>query len=86
MRVEIDGVVYVPASEAFANAKDIERALVSMWWGDVSTLSADDYDNYVRMLKVLVSDSFDSATGDPLQDVVAEIATRLRSSTGDAKR
>lgn len=82
MRVEIDGVVYVPASESFANAKDIERALVSLWWGDVSKLSQDDYDRYRDTLKVLVSDSFDSATGDPLQDVVAAIAS---SSTTIAK-
>ena len=81
MRVEIDGVVYVPASEAFANAKDIERALVSMWWGDVSKLSEDDYENYRRQLKVLVSVDFDSATGDPIQDVVAAIAEHARAQS-----
>lgn len=77
MRVEIDGVVYVPASEAFANAKAIEDALIRMWWGS-SPIKAEDRERWRRNLKVVVSDTFDSGEGDPLQDVVAAIAEQIK--------
>lgn len=73
MRVEIDGVVYVPASEAFANAAAIEEALIRMWWG-TGAIGEGDRMRWRRSLKVVISDTFDSGEGDTLQDVVATIA------------
>lgn len=72
--VEIDGVRYVPANSAVANADAIRRALVSLWWGDMHRVSAKELGERCLSLKVDVGDGFDSGEGHTFDDVMAAIA------------
>lgn len=68
--VEIDGVRYVPVSNAHIKAADIEDSLVSTWGGDKWRT---DYPDAMSYLRVIVSDTFDDDESETIPEVVARI-------------
>lgn len=72
--VYIDGVRYVPATEASVDAKGIAKGLVSLYWGpEVSDRVLEENRNLV----VIVSDSVPPEDGDSIQDAVAAILQQI---------
>lgn len=74
MRVEIDGVLYAPVTEAVPSARLIEDALIRQWWGSVP----EDREAVLRELRVIVTD------GDDDRETVAEFVARIANGLGGA--
>ena len=73
MKVEIDGNVYVPATEAIANAEAIVRGLMDAFWGALP--ANDDLKERADGLRVIVTDSPPRGwSGLSIDEVVAAIA------------
>jgi hypothetical protein len=67
--VRIDGVLYVPVSEAHVDAKRIEHALVSQWAGQDWR---DQYPDAPTYLRVIVTDDEDGS-GQSISDFIAQV-------------
>jgi hypothetical protein len=68
--VLINGVRYVPVSDAHITVRAIEDAIISQWAGDGWRTSYPDAPSYLR---VVVGDSFEDGDG----ETVTEFAARL---------
>jgi hypothetical protein len=82
MKVEIDGVEYVPAVEAIPSADLIMQVLVCMFWGssipDYTTLKREAEDLFVEVTNNPAKGRNTSVAG-----VVAEIVRRISEENGD---
>lgn len=74
MKVEIDGVLYAPVSDAGPTPSAVEDAIVGQWAGDDWRTEYPDAPGYLR---VIVTDSADDGEG----ETVTEFAARLLSET-----
>lgn len=70
MEVKIDGVLYVPVSEAHIRARAIEDTVVSQWAGDNWRADYPDSPGYLR---VVVSDEFEDGSGETVTEFVARL-------------
>lgn len=77
--VRIDGVLYVPVSEAHIDAPKIVGALIEQWWGDHW---ADHLDQAHR-LRVVVGDGFEDDEGETLTDFAARVVRAIDWGEGD---
>jgi hypothetical protein len=77
--VMIDGVRYVPASNAVANADAILKALVAVWWGD--GVSPEKVAECMTYLRVEVHDNDEG--GETLQDFMATLSRTLNTERND---
>ena len=68
--VLIDGVRYVPVSEASPSVAQLEDAIVGQWAGDGWRDSYPDAPGYLR---VVVSDSFEDGEGETVTDFLARL-------------
>jgi hypothetical protein len=68
--VLIDGVLYVPISEATPSYDQWMDALIEQWGGDDWRKLFADAPTYLR---VVVSDTFEEGEGDTLQEFIARI-------------
>ncbi len=71
MEVIINGMRYVPVTEANPNMKAIARGLLASFWGSVS-----DNDLAEKMEGITVR-VFDDGKGEPIEKVLADIAEEL---------
>jgi hypothetical protein len=74
--VEINGVRYVPATEATPGTADVLYALASQFWGDGHVPPGKEG---FAPLRIHVSDDFDRGEGETFD----EFAARLREQVGD---
>lgn len=75
MEVIIDGVRYVPVSEAHIDAPKIEHALVAQWGGENWR---ELYPEAAGYLRVIVTDSPEVADeGESIAEFVARIIARI---------
>jgi hypothetical protein len=72
VEVIIDGVRYVPVTEANPNMEAIAAGLISSFWGEVGR--GDDLAEKMEGLTVRV---YDDGDGDSLESVLADIAREL---------
>jgi hypothetical protein len=68
--VRIDGVLYVPVSEAHVDAKRIEDAVCKSWGGDGWQRL---YPHIKDTLRVIVSDSFEEDEGMTVAEFIAMV-------------
>lgn len=68
--VRIDGVRYVPVSQAHVDADKIIDTLVKQWGGDGWQRLYADAPNYLR---VVVSDTFEEGEGESVTDFVGRL-------------
>jgi hypothetical protein len=74
--VMIDGVRYVPATDAAINMEAVIRGLLMSYWGVV----AGPLDEAMSDVHVYVNDN---CTGVPIQSVLADIAAELVKKVDD---
>jgi hypothetical protein len=72
MKIEIDGVPYVPATEASPKMEEIARALAGIFWGETGHMTLEET---LDGLCVYVNDG---GKGMPIKDALAEIAQSLK--------
>ena len=72
--VLIDGVRYVPVSEANPSAAALEDAIVGQWAGDGWRTSYPDAPGYLR---VIVSDTTDDGEGETVTEFLARLLSAL---------
>lgn len=72
--VLIDGVRYVPVSEANPSVALLEDAIVGQWAGDGWR---DGYPDAPGYLRVVVADSFGDDEGETVTDFLARLAQAL---------
>ena len=72
--VVIDGVLYVPVSEASPHAYSLMDALVGSWAGDGWQKLYPDAPDYLR---VVVSDIFENSEGDTVTEFVARVLSKV---------
>lgn len=72
--VLIDGVRYVPVSEAAPAVADLEDAIISQWGGDNWRA---DYPHAPRILRVIVSDTAEDDEGETVTDFLARLVQAL---------
>lgn len=68
--VRIDGVLYVPVSEAHIDVPKLEDALVGQWAGDDWR---EQYPDAINYLRVVVSDGLDPDDGETIPEFIARI-------------
>lgn len=74
-KVMIDGVQYVPVSQAAPTLAAIEDAIISQWAGDDWRRDYPDSPNYLR---VVVSDTFDDPDeGETVTEFLARIVIAI---------
>lgn len=73
--VTIDGVLYVPVSEAHISVAAIEDAVIEQWAGDGWRR---DYPDSIKYLRVVVGDGFEDGEG----ETVAGFIARLLAAAG----
>jgi len=74
IEVMIDGVRYVPVSEAHIGAAAIEDAVIGQWAGDDWRTDYPDAPSYLR---VMVSDTIDPPDGETVTEFIARLLERL---------
>jgi hypothetical protein len=72
--VLIDGIRYVPVSEANPSVAALEDAIVGQWAGDGWRTS---YPNVLRTLRVIVSDTAEDDEGETVTDFLARLVQAL---------
>lgn len=75
--VRINGVLYVPVSEAHINARALEDALVGQWAGDNWRT---EYPDSIDHLQVIVTDGEED--GEPIPDFIARILAAAERASG----
>lgn len=77
--VVIDGVRYVPVSEANPSVAMLEDAIVAQWAGANWRADYPDAPGYLR---VVVSDTFEDGEGETVTDFLARLAQALPRGPG----
>jgi hypothetical protein len=75
--VVIDGVRYVPVSQAAPTIPLLEDAIISVWGGDNWR---EDYPDAAGYLHVLVTDDYDGSSGESVTEFLARLVQALPAS------
>ncbi len=82
MKVEIDGVLYVPATEAQPSARQLMRVLAELWWGLIKDDAELDRLLNDGAYQVIVTDSEPPGQGATFEEVMRLLALSTEESSG----
>lgn len=73
--VLIDGIRYVPVSQANPSVAALEDAIISQWAGDNWRTAYPDAPGYLR---IIVTDDYDGSGGETVTDFLGRLVLSLR--------
>jgi hypothetical protein len=76
--VLIDGVRYVPVSDANPSAAALEDAIIGQWGGDGWRT---DYPHAPRILRVIVTDTAEDGEGETVTEFLARLLQAVSAAT-----